>query len=406
MTGDDDAHDENTIIVSETASVSSSCLRTACYDAGRPMQAVILAAGRSTRTHPVTENRPKPLVPVWGRPFLERQLRQLPTEVSQVVIVVGFLREQIEAHFGARFEDRPITYVPQKRQRGTADALLAARPHIRSRCLVLNGDDFYDATDLAALARSGRGILVGQAPDPENRGVVTVKDERVVNVIEKPVAPPKNAWCSLGGYCIEPRDLEHLDELKPSERGELELPDFVLRIVREREVQPVFRQGLWLPLTYAWDVLGVMIRFWAIEERARELAATPSHAPGAQVTVDGPVWLGESVTLGRNVTLKGPVALGDGTVVRDKARLDSVVTFEGATIGSEAEIECSVVGARATVGDGAKLLARPGRELAIDVKGKRIAPDIERLGAILGDGAAVKPGESVPAGTVIERSLS
>ncbi|HEY7698473.1 MAG TPA: sugar phosphate nucleotidyltransferase, partial [Vicinamibacteria bacterium] len=187
------------------------------------MQAVIMAAGRSTRTHPLTATRPKPLVPIWDRPLLEHQLRQLEGLVDEVLLVVGFLREQIEERFGGSFGRIRLRYVVQERQRGTADALLAARPHVTARSLVLNGDDFYHRHDLKALLASGRGLLVAQAKDPENRAVVQLEGDVIQGIVEKPENPPGDAWCSVGGYCVEKEDLRHLDEVRPSPRGELEL---------------------------------------------------------------------------------------------------------------------------------------------------------------------------------------
>src|SRR3990172_6674641 len=215
------------------------------------MQAVIMAAGRSTRTYPLTATRPKPLVPIWDRPLLEHQLRQLDGLVDEALLVVGFLREQIESRFGDAFGKIRLRYVVQERQRGTAAALLAARPHVTARCLVLNGDDFYHSDDLKGLAERGRGLLVTQARDPENRAVVQLEGDVITGIVEKPKDPPKDAWYSVGGYCVERDDLRYLDEVVPSPRGELELPDFILRLVEGSVVRAKRIDRFWLPITYS-----------------------------------------------------------------------------------------------------------------------------------------------------------
>jgi bifunctional UDP-N-acetylglucosamine pyrophosphorylase/glucosamine-1-phosphate N-acetyltransferase len=169
-------------------------------------------------------------VPIWDRPLLEHQLRQLYGLVDEVLLVVGFLREQIEGRFGDALGGIRLRYVVQEQQRGTADALLAARPHLTARCLVLNGDDFYHRDDLRGLAERGRGLLVTRAKDP--RTAPSFREEDVITgIVEKPKNPPKDAWCSVGGYCVEKDDLGYLDDVVPSPRGELELPDFILRLV-------------------------------------------------------------------------------------------------------------------------------------------------------------------------------
>src|SRR5258708_15434424 len=67
----------------------------------RPTQAVILAGGRGTRMRPVTDDRPKPMVPVLGRPFLEYQVEQLRDQgFERVLILLGYSPEVVQNHFG------------------------------------------------------------------------------------------------------------------------------------------------------------------------------------------------------------------------------------------------------------------------------------------------------------------
>ena len=69
------------------------------YD--RPRQAVILAGGLGTRMRPITDDRPKPMVPVLGRPFLEYQIEQLRDQgFERVLILLGYLPEIVQNHFG------------------------------------------------------------------------------------------------------------------------------------------------------------------------------------------------------------------------------------------------------------------------------------------------------------------
>ncbi len=353
------------------------------------MQAVIMAAGRSTRTFPLTATRPKPLVPVWDRPLLEHQLRQLDGLADEVLLVVGFLREQIEARFGDSFGGIRLRYVLQERQRGTADALLAARPRVTGRCLVLNGDDFYHRDDLRGLAALGRGLLVTQAKDPENRAVVQMDGEVITDIVEKPKDPPRDAWCSVGGYCVEKDDLLSLDEVGLSPRGELELPDFILRLVATSEVRAKRIERFWLPITYSWDVLQAALFLWEDPARARELG------------LEGPVHLGAKVRVDESACLVGPIAIGSGTSIAADAVVERSILFDDVVIGEGARVADSVLGKGASVGASARIESRPGAELAIDVNGKKVVPEIARLGAVLADGVSIGEGSVVPAGSLI-----
>jgi bifunctional UDP-N-acetylglucosamine pyrophosphorylase/glucosamine-1-phosphate N-acetyltransferase len=350
-------------------------------------------------------------VPIWDRPLLEHQLRQLDGLVDEVLLVVGFLREQIEDRFGDRFGGIRLRYVLQERQRGTADALLAARPLVAGRTLVLNGDDFYHRDDLRGLAEKGRGLLVTQAKDPENRAVVRMEGDVIRGIEEKPANPPRDAWCSVGGYSVERDDLRYLDEIALSPRGELELPDFVLRLIAASEVRAKRIERFWLPITYSWDVLHAALFLWEDAGRAGELGLASDTLDslrrrsdvilGEGVRIDGPVRLGANVRIGNGARLSGPLAAGAGARIEEGAVVERSILFDGVVVGRDARVLDSVLGEGVSVGAAARIESRPGAELAIDVKGKRVVPDIARLGAVAGDGTAIAGGAVVPAGSLI-----
>jgi len=366
------------------------------------MQAVILAAGRSTRTYPLTSSRPKPLIPIWDRPLLEHQLAQLDGIAQEAILVVGYRREQIEAHLGSEHRGIKIRYVEQVTQRGTADAVLAARDFVRDRLLILNGDDFYHREDLSALAEGGRGLLVTQAPDPHNRAVVEIVDDAVTKIVEKPPDAAPGAWCSVGGYCVEPGDLSQLDDLPLSSRGELELPDFIGRLMDRARVRPQRIGQWWLPLTYAWDVLTAINTIWCEEGRARDLGLSDHRGELPRgCTVEGPVWIADGVHLSEDVRIVGPSSIGPGCVVGAGTVLDNVALFDDVAIGAGSIVESSVLGAKVRVGAGTRIESRPGQSLEIKVKEASVVPELARLGAVIGDNNQLGDNTVVPAGSLI-----
>src|SRR5271155_1117861 len=136
------------------------------------MDAVILAAGLGTRLRPHTLETPKPLLLVQGRPILDWIIGALPP-IDRLVVVVNYLAEQIETYLAAQTHIKNWTTVKQEVPRGTGDALRVCRPHIQAdRLLVLNGDDLYGATDLAALAAKPMGLLAHPVDEPRKFGIV------------------------------------------------------------------------------------------------------------------------------------------------------------------------------------------------------------------------------------------
>ncbi len=102
------------------------------------MQAVILAAGKGLRMRPFTEQHPKPLVPVTGKPLIHYTLDTLPEAITEIIIVVGHLGDQIIENLGTSWHDKPITYVNQPDLSGTGNALLMAQDLLHSNFLVVN----------------------------------------------------------------------------------------------------------------------------------------------------------------------------------------------------------------------------------------------------------------------------
>jgi bifunctional UDP-N-acetylglucosamine pyrophosphorylase/glucosamine-1-phosphate N-acetyltransferase len=382
------------------------------------LQAVLLAAGRSTRTYPLTATRPKPLIPLLGRPLLEHLLLQIEGTVDEAILVVGYRADAIQNHLGSRFGSLPLRYLVQSEQRGTADALLQAAPLIEDRCLVLNGDDLYHRHDLQALTRHRTAILVTPVPDPQNRAVVTIAGDRVVDIVEKPTAAPPNSLASVGGYALEREWLNKLEEVSLSSRGELELPDFIQMLARESVVRYHRIERHWLPLTYAWDVLRATLFLLEGEERAldfgvvvpspQELAERRDIQLGAGTVIEGPVLIGSGVTVGSLCRVRGPAVIGEGCIIGDRVELDRSVLFRGAQISNLANVSHSVLGEQVRIGPQAKLSAEPpsGQALEVELKGESVPARLDRLGLIAGDRAEVPAGSNVPPGTLLEADSS
>ncbi len=382
------------------------------------LQAVLLAAGKSTRTYPLTTTRPKPLIPVLGKPLLEHLLGQLEGVVDEAIIVVGYRADAIRIQLGDRFGSLPLRYLEQQEQRGTADALLQASPLIKDRCLVLNGDDLYHRYDLQALSRHRTAILVTPVPDPQNRAVVTITGDQVANIVEKPASAPPNSLASVGGYVMERKSLKRLREIEVSPRGELELPDFIKLLARSSVVRYHRIERLWLPLTYAWDVLRVSLFLLENEERAAEFGVTvesPGQLAkrrdihlGTGTVIHGPVIIGAGATLGSYCRVQGPTVIAEGSTIGDRVELERSVLFRAVQVSDFARVSHSVLGELTRVESRAEILskARPGEGIDVELHGKMISTRLDRLGLVAGDHAIVPKECKVPPGSLLDSGES
>jgi dTDP-glucose pyrophosphorylase len=230
------------------------------------MKAVILAAGKGTRMGELTRNRPKPLLQVGSCSAIEHVIRGLTSSgFSEVVIVTGYLGEQVRALLGdGSALGARIRYVQQDEQKGTAHALLIAREAVAGEDFLLC---FADILTSASNYERLREVFYSEkceiaagcrrVDDPWRGAAVYVNDQNeVLQIVEKPpVGTSTTPWNHAGLYCFRNSIYMELEKVQPSSRGELEVTDAVATVIRSgRLVKLVEIEGYWKDLATAQDV--------------------------------------------------------------------------------------------------------------------------------------------------------
>ena len=222
------------------------------------MDAIILAAGLGTRLRPHTLVTPKPLLPVKGRPILDWTLGALPPAIDRVLVVTHYLGEQVEAYLRRQTHFAQWQVVRQENPRGTGDALLACREHLRSEhFLALNGDDLFGAADLAKLARCSAGVLCHPVDEPRRFGIAFRKPDGTLDrLVEKPDLDGRRL-ANTGAYAF-PRSVFDIP-LTLSPRGEYEVTQYVSELAKRQTVQ-VVEATFWLPIgtVEVWEAAQTM----------------------------------------------------------------------------------------------------------------------------------------------------
>ena len=308
----------------------------------RPV-AVIPVAGAGTRLKPHTDSTPKALLEVAGKPILDHILDQV-AEVSpeRVVLVVGpgRLGQRIREYSSNR-RDLQIECIVQDEPLGLGHAVAQAREAVgRSPVLIVLGDTIVLAA-LGGFTSNGSMVGVKEVADPRRFGVATVREGRIVTLVEKPENPESNL-AVVGLYYLtnSPLLFQHLSDLEREgvrTRGEIQLTDALQRMLESGEVlRPFEVQG--------WYDCG---RFETLLETNRallDLRAGPVTRPG--VVVLPPVSLDAGADVLHSVI--GPhTSIGPGARVRRAVVRDSII-HAGATV-EDALIEQSVVGERAVI---------------------------------------------------------
>ncbi len=199
------------------------------------MKAVVLGGGLGKRLRPLTNSIPKVMVRVKGEPLLAHILRGLRDVVDEVIIVVGYLKDVIINHFGDEFEGIKLRYVVQTEYKGTAHAPLFAEKFIDRKFFLVYGDLYFNpAIYKEMLRQDADGVIAAKkVPNPQDYGVLELDSNGFLKgILEKVPNPPSNL-INAGIYLFPPEILDACKRVKLSKRGEYELTDAIILLVKE-----------------------------------------------------------------------------------------------------------------------------------------------------------------------------
>ena len=217
-------------------------------------KAVVLAAGRGTRMRSLTDDCPKPMLPLAGRPMLAHLMdRFAAVGIRQACVVIGYRGEMIRQYFAANPPPGiELHYVVQAEANGTGSAALLAKEFAAEDPFLLTfGDIVVDPqvyTELMAVqAGAEMALALTYVEDPYRGGAVYVEDGRVTRIIEK---PPKGTsttnFLSAGVYIFKAQVFNALENLTLSPRGEYDLTDVISQAVRAgKTVRSLEVPGFW-----------------------------------------------------------------------------------------------------------------------------------------------------------------
>ena len=203
------------------------------------MQFVVPAAGEGSRLGTLTDDRPKGLVTVSGRPLLSIVFdTAIDAGATELVVIVGVGGDQIRHRYGESYRSVPIEYVEQPEPLGLGDAVHRAGERIDTQFAVLNGDNVFVDPIRPAIERAADrdvdGVLLVETATPavaRETGVVVLDGTEVIELVEKPEDPPTTT-ITTGCSVLPPGVFPELERAQPSDRGELELATGMDRLIR------------------------------------------------------------------------------------------------------------------------------------------------------------------------------
>lgn len=220
---------------------------------GIGVKGVILAGGTGSRLFPLSKVTNKHLLPVGRVPMIYHPIAKLKQAgIDDICIVTG--KEHAGAIvnlLGSGYEiGVKLMYLIQDQAGGIAQALgLAEGFTEREKCVVLLGDNIFEdkITGFVGnflLQKEGAKVLVKQVKDPERYGVAEFDGDKIIGIEEKP-QKPKTDYCVTGIYMYDHSVFDIIKDLKPSQRGELEITDVNNEYIRRGMLTYDILQGWW-----------------------------------------------------------------------------------------------------------------------------------------------------------------
>ena len=253
------------------------------------MKGIILAGGKGTRLYPLTIGVSKQLLPVYDKPMIYYPLSMLMLAGIQEILIISTPEALpiFEKMFGSGKElGLQFEYIVQESPRGLADAFRIGKDFIGedSVSLILGDNIFYghgfsNSLREAASLRTGGIIFAYAVNDPERYGVVEFSEEGKALSIEEKPSEPRSNFAVPGLYFYDNQVVEIAENLKPSERGELEITD-VNRDYMARDELQVFVLGrgtAWLDAGNPEALLKAANFIKAVEDRQGLMISCPEE---------------------------------------------------------------------------------------------------------------------------------
>jgi len=330
------------------------------------MKAVIMAGGEGTRLRPLTCNRPKPMVPVAGRPVMEHIVRLLKTHgIDDVAVTLQYLPDHIMEYFGdgSDFSVRMRYYIENK-PLGTAGSVKNAEDFLDETFIVISGDALTDIDLTKAVSfhreKGAMATLVLKRVDvPLEYGVVvTDRDGKIIRFLEKP------GWgevfsdtVNTGIYILSPEVFDYYERDQVFDFGRDLFP---LLMKENRIMYGYITDDYWCDIG---DINAyIQANFDAMDKKVKVTV------PGIEIRRG--VWTGRGTVIDESASIEGPciigdccrikggavigshTVIGDNCVVEENGSIKRSIIWKNSIIGEKAEIRGSVICCRAVIDSG------------------------------------------------------
>ena len=391
-------------------------------------QAIILAAGRSSRFWPLNEEH-KSLIKMMGKPLIWWTLRGIKEAGIKNIIIIQSPEKNIEKELkNFNFKNLKIEFLIQKKPLGPGNALWQARNHAQNQFFVLNGD-VLNSKELLTLTikkiknKKEKAVLVGQkTKNPQIFGMMKLKKDKILEIIEKPKRGQEPSDIKVVGvYLLTPEIFQfykkvkkHLYDFESTLSEYMKKNEVKLALLREAEEKaPSF-------LKYPWHLFSM--RNYLFDKNLQN-KIEKSVKISKNVIIEGNVYVGKNTRIFENAVIKGPCYIGENCIIGNNAFVREYANLEdNVLVGAFAEVTrsifqkgatChsgffgdSILGKNCEIGAGtitANIRIDRG-EIKSTIKGEKISTGLSSFGCVIGEKTKVGIHNSLMPGVLVGKN--
>ncbi len=373
------------------------------------MKAVVMAGGEGSRLRPLTIRRPKPMVPIVGKPVMEHILNLLKRHgITEIVITVQYLASNIEDYFGngSQFGMR-ITYSREDVPLGTAGSVKNAEEQLTEPFLVISGDALtdYNLKDIIEYHQEKKALAtltLAHVHNPLEYGVIITNEEgHITQFLEKP------SWgevfsdtINTGIYVLDPAIFAYFEKDKLFDFSQ-EL--FPMMLKKGDPIYGYIASGYWCDVgnlpEYMRANADVLQGHVNVEIPAKNIGSNIWCEEGVEISEEaqlyGPIYLAQDCKIKAGAIIHGPSTIGHYTIIDERAQVDRSIVWNNSYIGERAELRGALVGSSTNI-----------KSKAVMFEGSVIGDNsIVQEGAIIQPNVKIWPDKEIEAGAVINTSI-
>jgi mannose-1-phosphate guanylyltransferase len=356
------------------------------------MKAILLAGGKGTRLRPLTIHTPKPIVPIFERPFLHYQLdllKQVP-EIDEVILSLNYQPRRIEEIFGDGSDTGlALRYAVEPVPLGTAGAVRYAGESLRESVVVFNGDvltqvDLNAVLSLHRQRKARATIVLTPVENPSAYGLVETDPEgNIRRFLEKP--NPDEITCNTinaGIYILEP---DTFDRIPKDTAWSIERSFFPSLIERGETFIGYIYRGYWIdigtPEKYMQvhrDIMDGRCSHKTLSFSAAQNGRARAHvSPLARVEegafLEGPCFVDEGTVIKAGARIGPYAVVGRQCHIEEHAVVDEAIVWANSRISQDATVRRSILGRQTHIGRSAAV------ENGVVLGDKSVVTDYSRL---------------------------